>query len=134
MLQRLHQGIERERKKLAQVARCAALGQLASAEQLEEDDAAVDEAAAAFGLMPVYQREQAQPIYLWPENVTAWNFFQSIQTQWNVGPSGAVGLNYAGVEVERKAWGIKRKDWPKLFFEVKAMERATLTAWREQKK
>lgn len=84
--------------------------------------------------MPVYQHAQAQTIYIWPENVDSWNFFQSIQTQWTVGPTGAIGLNYAGVEVERKAWGIKSKDWPKLFFEVKAMERATLAAWREKNK
>lgn len=117
-----------------QVARCAALGQLASPEQLEEDQAVVDEAAAAFGLMPVFQQEQVEPIYLWPENVKAWNFFQAVSTQWHVGPGGAVGLNYAGVDVVRDAQGIRRKEWPRLFSEVQAMERATLAAWREKKK
>lgn len=134
MLQRICQGIERERKKLAQVARCAALGQLASPEQIEEDEAEVDAAAAAFGLMPVFQREPVEPIYLWPENVASWNFFQQVSTQWHVGPGGAIGLNYAGVAVVRDAKGISRKDWPRLFSELQAMERATLEAWRERKK
>lgn len=93
----------------------------------------VDEAAAAFGLMPVFQQEQAEPIYLWPENVKAWNFFQAVSTQWHVGRGGAVGLNYAGVDVVRDAQGIRRKEWPRLFSEVQAMERATLAAWREKK-
>lgn len=134
MLQRFYQGIERERKKLAQVARCAALGQLVDPGELERDQEVVDEAAAFFGLMPVYQQEVPSPIYLWPENVRSWNFFQRVSTQWHVGPGGAIGLNYAGVEVARDALGIRRKEWPKLFSEVQAMERATLDAWRERKK
>lgn len=134
MLQRLHQRNERERKKLAQVARCAALGQLADPDELEQDKEAVDEAAAFFGLMPIYQQEPVSPIYLWPENVRSWNFFRAVSTQWLTGPSGVIGLNYLSVEVVRDAWGIRRKDWPRLFAEVQAMERATLDAWRERKK
>lgn len=86
--------------------------------------------------MPVFQQEQAQPIYIWPENVAAWNFFQAVFTQWVVGPSGAVGLNYNGVEVVRDAQPqrIRRKDWSRLFAQVQAMERATLAAWREKNK
>lgn len=134
MLQRLHQGIERERKKLAQVARCAALGQLVNPDELAEEKDAVDEAAAAFGLVPVFDQEPTQPIYLWPENVESWNFFQACSTQWHVGPGGAIGMNYPGCEVVRDARRIRRKAWPQLFSELQAMERATLDAWRERKK
>ena len=134
MLQRLRQGNERERKKLAQVARCAALGQLVTAEELEEEREAVYESAAEFGLLPVFQHEQVEPLYLWPENVEAWNFFQAVSTQWQVDFGLPIGLNYAGVEVARNAMGVKRKDWPKLFSAVQAMERATLSAWREKNK
>lgn len=132
MLRRLHQGNERERKKLAQVARCAALGQLVDPDELEEEKDEVDEAAAAFGLMPVYQQEQAQPIYIWPENVAAWNFFQAVFTQWVVGAAGAIGLNYNAVEVVRDARRVPRKDWPRLFAQIQVMERATLAAWKEK--
>lgn len=134
MLQRLRQGDERRSKKLAQVARYAALGWIVDEEQEELDDEAVSEAAAAFGLVPVYERQRAEPLYLWPECVKAWNFFQAVSTQWIVGPGGAVGLNYQSVLVVRDAWKIKRKDWPKLFSEVQAMERATLSGWSERKK
>lgn len=94
----------------------------------------MSEAAAAFGLAPMYERSRTEPLYLWPECVKSWNFFQAISTQWVVGMGGPVGLNYQGVLVVRDAWGIKRKDWPKLFAEVQAMERATLSGWSERKK
>lgn len=134
MLCRLQQGRGRRRKKLAQVARCAALGLIVEAEEQEREADTVNEAAAAFGLLPVYQEEQARPLYLWPENVRAWEFFKAVSTQWTVGPGGAVGLNYPGVQVVRDAWQIKRKDWPRLLSEVQVMERATLAAWREKTK
>lgn len=117
-----------------QVARAAALGQIVDEDQEQLDDEMVNEAAAAFGLAPVYEHERVQPLYLWPECVKAWNFFQAISTQWVVGPGGAIGLNYPGVLVVRDAWGIRRKEWPKLFLEVQAMERATLSGWSERKK
>jgi len=101
---------------------------------MEQDKAEVDEAAAAFGLAPVFERDETEPIYLWPENVASWNFFQAVSTQWVVGPGGAIGLHYPAVTIVRDAQGIRRKDWPKLFSEVQAMERATLQAWRERKK
>lgn len=122
------------RKKLEEVARCAALGLIVD-ESLEESAAStVDEAAAAFGLSPVYEEEQVWPLYLWPENLLSWAFFNAVSSQWVVGPSGVVGLNYPGVEVVRRAWQIKQKDWPRLFSDVQVMERATLKAWREKKK
>jgi len=134
VFQRVHQGIERERKKLAQVARCAALGQLVDQDELEVDQFAVDEAAAAFGLAPVFEHAPAEPIYLWPENVRAWNFFQAVGTQWVVEDGAAIGLNYQRVTVVRDAQRVKAKDWPSLFSALQAMERATLAAWRERNK
>ncbi|MCC2962180.1 DUF1799 domain-containing protein [Massilia sp. IC2-278] len=132
MLHRLRQGLGGPGKKLEQVARCAALGLIVDDSQQESDASTVDEAAAAFGLIPVYDEEQIWPLYLWPENVMAWAFFSAISTQWVVGPGGVVGLNYAGVHVVREAWQIKRKEWPSLFSAVQVMERATLAAWREK--
>lgn len=110
------------------------MGMIVDEEQEDADDEAVNDAAAGFGLTPIYERQRAEPLYLWPECVNAWNFFQAVSTQWVVGQGGAVGLNYQGVAVVRDAWGIRRKDWPKLFSEVQAMERATLSGWSERKK
>ena len=104
-------------------------------ESLEESTAStIDEAAAAFGLLPVYEEEQVWPLYLWPENLLPWAFFNAVSSQWVVGMGGVVGLNYTSVEVVRRAWQIKQKDWPRLFSDVQVMERATLKAWREKKK
>ena len=104
-------------------------------EALEESAAStVDEAAAAFGLLPVYEVEKISPLYLWPENLLPWAFFNAVSSQWIVGAGGVVGLNYPSVEVVSRAWRIKQKDWPRLFSNVQVMERATLNAWREKKK
>jgi hypothetical protein len=84
--------------------------------------------------LPVYEEEQVWPLYLWPENLLSWAFFNAVSSQWVVGPSGVVGLSYPGVEVVRRAWKINKKDWPGLFSDVQVMERATLKAWREKKK
>ena len=134
MLQRLWQGIGRTNKKLELVARASALGQIESAAARDQEDAEVDEAAAAFGLIPVRAEEVAEPLYLWPENLLSWNLFIAVSTQWIVGANGAVGLNYPGVEVVMRKWRIRRKDEQRLFSDIQAMERATLRAWGEIKK
>ncbi len=42
----------------------------------------------------IHIEEQAQDIfYVDPRNKTAWNIFKELDTQWNVGMGGAVGLN-----------------------------------------
>lgn len=95
----------------------------------------VDEAAAAFGLAPVFDgAAEPEPLYLWPENVLSWNLFLAVSTQWLVGSGGATGLNYPGVEVVMRNWRIKRHDEQKQFSEIQVMERATLRAWSERKK
>jgi hypothetical protein len=40
---------------------------------------------------------QSEDGWLWPCNVEAWHYWQSVQTQWRADVSGAVGLDYAGV-------------------------------------
>lgn len=94
----------------------------------------VDEALAIFGLAAVRPRDDIEVLYLWPENVESWNFFQSVSTQWNVGTGGAIGLNYPSVKLVMEMQGIRRSLRPALFAEVQAMERATLIAWAEKNK
>lgn len=104
-------------------------------ERREQEFQEVDEAAAAFGLVPVFAGDDTpEPLYLWPENVLSWNLFMAVSTQWIAGGNGVIGLNYPGVEVVMRKWRIKRQDEQKVFSEIQVMERATLRAWSERKK
>lgn len=85
------------------------------------------------GLVIELPEEPVEEIYLWPENVRAWNTFQSAQSQWIVGMGGATGLNYPGVESMLRMCGIPRREWPDLFGLIQEMERATLEVWDEKR-
>ncbi len=130
----------RQGKKLAQVARRQALGQLHipkpnSAEPNEERD----EAAAYFGLICEEDEDDATPpsdkCYLWPCNIPAFNLWQNIQTQWRVGGLGyRTGLDYTSViDYMRDVCRIKPRHWKDMFAGVQAMEQAALKAWAEQR-
>lgn len=134
MFERVLERRGRQSKKLAEVARCAALGQLLNDETQREEEVEVDLALAAFGLVATRLAEPVDLIYLWPENVPTWNLFQSLQTQWVVGMSGAIGLNYQSVNIVMTHRAIPRRDRQQVFSEIQAMERATLSAWEKQKK
>lgn len=134
MLPGLGQGIGRPGKKLEQVARFDALGQIEWKDAREQDDAVVDEALAAFGLVAIRAAEKFEPLYLWPENLPSWELFRAVSTQWVVGPGGPIGLNYQGVDVVMRKRRIKRADEARLFSDIQAMERATLNAWSERKR
>jgi hypothetical protein len=133
-------------KKLAQVARIQARGQLYIPNQGEDPDdtTEIDEAAAMFGLQIVTEDDDSddggsspQPkqdlCYLWPCNVDTFNHWCQLQTQWRVGMSGATGLDYTAVTAYlRDIAGVKKKDLPERFAEIRAMEVATLNEWAAQ--
>lgn len=71
--------------------------------------------------------------YLWPCNVATFNIWGQLQTQWNIGMSGASGLDYTAVIAYlRDVVGTKKKDIPELFQQLRAMEIATLNEWAKQ--
>lgn len=73
-------------------------------------------------------------LYLWPDNVDAWQAWIGVQTQWRVGMSGATGLCYAGVRAyldELDATGPERRA---IWSGIQAAERATLDTWSQQAK
>jgi hypothetical protein len=132
--------VRRQGKKLAQVARVQARGQLYIPEPgtPDEPEAAVDEALAVFGL--VRDQSDAEDVpeekcYLWPCNVPTFNLWKAVQTQWRrAGMVGAkTGLDYdAVIAYMRDVLGIKRKDRAELFAGIKAMEVAAINTWAEQ--
>lgn len=108
-----------------------ARGQLrleSSADAAASDDLA--EAFAALGLQCdgdlLLEQEE---FWLWPENEKVFWLWAGLQTQWVVGMSGAVGLNYAGVESDLRMLGTPRKKIRDYYILIKHMEQATLEEW-----
>lgn len=93
----------------------------------------MDEALAHLGLIAEVPEEQAEPLYLWPENLSSWNLYQAVSTQWVVSVEGPVGLHYPSVESVMRMWRIKPRDQQRKLKEIQAMERAALAAWQERR-
>lgn len=124
-----------EGKKLAQVARIQARGQLHIPNPGKPDESEVefDEALAVFGLQQGADDDTPPPpdkCYLWPCNVPTFNLWQRLQTQWRVGGmGGCTGLDYAGVNACMDLLRIKPKGRSELFSGLQAMEFAALQVW-----
>ena len=69
--------------------------------------------------------------WLWPENERTWRLWLQVQTQWRVGLDGKTGLDYAGVQACMELRRIPRRQRPRLFEQMHAMELAALGAWRD---
>lgn len=78
-------------------------------------------------------REAAGPVYLWPCNVTAWNAWLGVQTQWRSGMAGFTGLDYAGVRTDLHAMGHSRSAVRDIWPGIKACERAVLKVWADER-
>lgn len=121
------------RKKLEEAARLWARGDLQKEQEHAQAQEGLDEQFAFFGLVPDRPALPAlEPFYLWPENLEAWNLFQSVQTQWRGIGMAREGLDYAGVHLvigERRKWRVRRRQ---LFTAVRIMEASALLAWAER--
>jgi hypothetical protein len=62
----------------------------------------------------------------WPEHQVAVGVFSRLTTQWRVGFSGAVGLDYVALPTVFQLLGVSRTDWPQLFEDIRVMERGAL--------
>nr|WP_229258334.1 DUF1799 domain-containing protein [Duganella rivi] len=87
-------------------------------------------------MVPVYEKRRFDPpvVYLWPENLDAWNFYAKIRRQWNVTAMGeAIGLRAEGVEAVMRICGVRRQDRAALLAKIQTMEDAMLDAWSENR-
>lgn len=88
-----------------------------------------DDALAAFGLVAEGEPdEDDQALELWPETETPLLIFSALLTQWRMGPTGAVGLDYAVLPVVERRLGITRQQSREAFEGLRVMEREAL-AW-----
>lgn len=87
-------------------------------------DCGTDDQLAAFGLT----RDDVTPavIQLSPEEADSVDLFIALQTQWNVGPGGPVGINYASIPCVMDLQGIPAGDRRTLFDDLRVMEREAL--------
>jgi hypothetical protein len=126
------------RKKLEDAARLWARREFKNeAEHVHQEADAQDslsEQCAALGVQPdapVDLSEPLLPFYLFPENLPAWQLWQSVQSQWR-GGLGHEGLDYPGVQVvigQHRAWRLRRRQ---RFAEIQLMERTCLREWADQ--
>jgi hypothetical protein len=101
----------------------------------------INKAFAAFGLVleePIVLEEE---FFLWPENVTGFNFWLSVQTQWKwvsrpIGMGGAIpfrtGLDYPGVDICLRQLDASKKEKRWYFSALQAMERSALDEWNKE--
>lgn len=94
--------------------------------------AGLEEQFAALGIQPDALVDLADPLlpfYLWPENLSGWQLFMSVQGQWRGGMSRE-GLDLPGVEIvirQRRAWRLHRRT---RLAEVLLMAGACVEEWR----
>jgi hypothetical protein len=72
---------------------------------------------------------------LWPCNVRLYALWSQLQTQWIVSMQGREGLNYDSViRYLREVAHIRPRRLPETMDCIRAMERAALGVWGEQRK
>lgn len=165
MLRQIHRGLwcQRQGKKLAELARLIARGQLLPADADagndspdDDEDGADDDVDTLLaqaglrreGLLPAQQVAQAaKPYHLWPENLPVLALWNEVQTLWLTGPAGATGLDAVAVQQHISRTPLrdllppgcrgrsKRRDALAWIWRgLRAMERSTLDAWAQQRK
>lgn len=89
-------------------------------------------AAGAFDAQDDLDDPAGDIVYLWPECVEVWGFWQQLQTQWRTGMAGATGLDYAAVRAYLDEQGIEPGSQRREIFAcLQACESATLKAWED---
>lgn len=72
--------------------------------------------------------------HLWPCNVAVYNLWIELQTQWQISMRGHEGLDYGSVLAYlRDIAHVRPRRLPEVFECIRAMERAALAAWAEQR-
>jgi hypothetical protein len=135
------------RKKLDEVARYWAGGDLISEEEHARQLAHLEEQFRLSGIVPDRPLDEIEPVlevYLWPQNVQAWDLFMRVQTQWKVRVEAAgggmgyriesrrTGLDYEGVEIVMRRMRIPPRRRDERFCDVQVMEFAALEEWAKR--
>lgn len=66
----------------------------------------------------------------WPDNWLSFQVFSALATQWNVGPSRAIGLRYEAIPVVLKMGGVQDKEHAQILQDLRVMEREALNLFK----
>lgn len=69
-------------------------------------------------------------IEVWPENWPSFQLFAKLDTQWNVGGNGLVGLRYEVIYPLLDRVSKDDDEWESLFSDIRHMERIALNTVR----
>ena len=72
-------------------------------------------------------------VYLWPDNVAAWQVWQGLQTQWRHSMAGATGLCYASVCAYLDEEGLQGDERQHVWQCIRAAEREVLQVVAERR-
>lgn len=100
-----------------------------------------DESASALGVPPemLAELKARAPLppppppscTVWPCNTPAVALFESLFTQWRVGPGGVVGLDYTVLPIVARSRGIAPRRLPQLLPDLQVMEDEALSLYAE---
>lgn len=63
---------------------------------------------------------------VWPDVWPAVEVFAAMGTQWRMGPSGPIGLDYGAIPAVLRLMRVGRDEWAGLFDDLRVIERAAL--------
>ncbi|MGV7210503.1 DUF1799 domain-containing protein [Oxalobacteraceae bacterium A2-2] len=75
---------------------------------------------------------ETDPVEIWPENEAALDLFMSLGSQWTMGPSGPVGLNYLVLYATLDRMDIPQAERNALQRDVQLMEAYALAETRKK--
>lgn len=112
-----------------------ARGDLTFGDDAPREEAYVNDALAALGLYAVDEVVlEVDEFWLWPDSEEPFELWLGLQTQWNVGMGGAIGLLYPGVEACMRMRGIRPGERQRMFGLVQQMEQACLEEWAKKRR
>jgi hypothetical protein len=89
-------------------------------------------AAAALGFRPEDYEDDV--VEVWPCCMATVLLFDAMSTQWRVGPSGVVGLDYGVLDLVVRRRGFQFDDEQQMFVDLQIMENGALLALHERRK
>lgn len=72
-----------------------------------------------------------EEVEVWPDAWPALRLFEAMGTQWRLGQGGASGLDYAAIPSTALMLGIKRRELPDIFPDLRILEVEALAVMAE---
>lgn len=72
-----------------------------------------------------------EEVEVWPDAWPAFRLFEAMSTQWRTGMGGPSGLDYSIIPTTAAMLGIKRRDLPDIFPDLRVMESEALAVMAE---